>query len=118
MPSVHRTFKKFRENIIAVDVSVPTEKSAGLNFAGYDIAMFQVIPSGGANPNIEVLSWSPTAGTFISANPVAVKAGAGVDVPYEFTVSAYGRTFWVMVTGGAIGSVQIDAAGRLTGDIN
>ena len=107
-----------REGISALDASNETNKKAGVNFAGQDQAFFQVIPSGGANPTVEVLVWSEAAGEFIQANAPATFTGLGADRAYEFTVSALGRILWVKVTGGTTGNVDIYASGRTTSSIN
>lgn len=120
MSSVHIAPKYtiLRDAVNAVDISNPTSLTAGLNFAGYDKALFQVIPSGGANPSIEVLSWSEDAGVFISENPLFTASGLGVNIPYGFTMSAYGRVLWVKITTLAAGLVNVLAAGRRLGDIS
>lgn len=118
MASVSNKFTKVRDAIDAVDASNPTNENVGVNFAGYDIAMFNIIPSGGANPSVEILVWSPTAGKYISASPAITHAGAGADTSYSITEFAYGRNLFVKITALAAGSVHIEAKGRRTGDVN
>ena len=91
--------------------------SAGLNFAGFDTAMFNIIPAGTGNPTIEIMVWSPAANKFVSANPVSTFAGVGADIPYHFTVPALGRVLYPRVSVLASGSVTIEAAGYRAGSI-
>ena len=111
-------FEPHRKGIAALDASNPTKASEGVNFAGFDVGYFQVEPSSSANPTIEILSWSESLSEFISQNPPLTFTGAGADTPYEVSFPANGRILFAKVTAGALGSVDINASGRLTGDIS
>lgn len=78
-----------------------------MNLAGYETAIVQVVPTGGANPSIEVLFWSEAAESFVSEVPALAVAGQGADKPYEVRVPALGRKMLVKVTAIAAGSVDI-----------
>lgn len=119
MPTTTKSpqYQAFRLDVDAVDVSPVTNKRFGLACSGYDIAMFQIIPSGGADPTIEILSWCEAAGRFISVNPVATSVGLGADEPFEVTVSPYGRVLYVSVTALAAGSVDIYSSAYNVGDL-
>lgn len=106
-----------RNGITAADGAASTNERDGESFAGYDLGIVQIIPSGGANPTVELMVWSEAAGKFISANPAASKTGLGADTPYEFTFTAAGRKFWVMVTALAAGSVDVYVAGHRTASV-
>jgi hypothetical protein len=107
-----------RSGVTVIDPTPSDKETEASNFSGFDIACFQVIPSGGASPTVEVMEWSEIAGSFISANPKFIVTTLGVDTPYAFTVTAAGRKLWVMVTAIVGGSVDIYAAGRQTGRIS
>lgn len=109
-PQEAPTYALHREAIEAPDSTLPDDVHA-LNLAGYELAHVQVIPSGGADPSIEVMFWSDGAGTFISAAPKLATAGQGVDTPYEVTVSVAGRRMFVAITDIAAGSCDIHVAG-------
>ena len=101
-------------SVLATDATF-TNQCDGGNFTGFDLGAFQVIPSGGADPSIVLMSWSEAAGEYIAGNPSFTVAGAGADVPYEFTVQVAGRWMFPAVTI-AGGSVEIYAAGRRLGN--
>ena len=95
-----------RKDVAAVDTLPETEELHGMNMQGFEVAHIQVIPSGGADPDVEVLYWSPQAGEFIVVDPADTRTGAGVDTPYEFTVQVRGRLIFVAVTTLAAGQVD------------
>jgi hypothetical protein len=103
--------------VTAADSAPSDNDRDAVSFDGFDIGLFQIVPSGGANPSVELMAWCDAAGAFISANTKAEYTGMGANVPYEFTVSAAGRKFWVNVTALAAGTVQIYAAGHRTGRV-
>jgi hypothetical protein len=83
----------------AVD-AVFDSQGIGVNAGQYRFVNVEVLPSGGANPNLEVLFWSDLAGAFVSENVALTKNGIGVDTPFTFTVEANGRIFLVAVKAG------------------
>lgn len=100
-----------RRGVAAVDTPPETEKSHGINGGHYRTAHVQVIPTGGANPTVEVYWWSETAGEFVQEHTPLQFAGVGADTGFEFTIECRGRIFVVLVTTLAAGSVDIDVAG-------
>lgn len=94
----------------AVDSSV-NSYDHGINTSYYAKANIQVVPSGGANPNVEVLWWSDEASKFISEHVALAKAGVGANTPFEFTVDCLSRVMFVSVTAIAAGSVKIFVSG-------
>lgn len=107
-------YVEHRHGVVAVDglVATLTNPALGIACPGYEQAHVQVVPSGGANPSVEVLVWSDAAGHFI--NPVGtefVQAGTGVNTSYEFTVPVRSRLFFVRVTAIAAGSCSVFVAG-------
>jgi hypothetical protein len=90
--------------------TLPAEDVYAHNLAGYDLAHVQVIPTGGANPSIEVMFWSEAASMFVSAAPKLTTAGQGVDTPYEVTVPVAGRRMLVSITAIGAGSCDIYVA--------
>lgn len=103
-----------REGVTAPDAapSLLTDQKQGINSAAYLSALVQVIPTGGANPSVQILTWSDAAGKFIVQNPDLVRTGAGADVPYEFQFECRSRRFFVRVTAIAAGSCDVYVAGH------
>lgn len=95
------------------DTLPETIKEHGINMAQHEIGLIQVVPAGGANPNVAVLWWSDEAGAFVQEHTPITKAGVGVNTPYEFHVTAYGRILFVAVTGGVAAgqSVRVMVSG-------
>lgn len=110
-------YSPHRIDIAAADGAASSNERDGLNFAGYDTACFQIVPSETADPSVEIMVWSEAAEKFISANPAASHSGLGAGVPFELTEVAAGRKFWVRVTSLAAGTVSIYAAGHRTGSV-
>lgn len=104
-------YARHRRQVTAVDAAAVTDRKRGINMAHHSQAHIQIIPTGGANPDVEVLWWSEEASAFISENPALAKSGAGADTPYEFTVDCRGRIMFVAVTTLAGGSVEIMVSG-------
>ena len=118
MASVHTSPKYTKFRVVTVDdtsASIPNKANGGLAFAGYDIGNVQVIPTGGANPSIEILSWCPKLETYISVYPKAEFPGQGADTPFEITFSPYNRTVWIFVTGTGTGQVELQVCGDRLG---
>lgn len=103
--------KTYRKGVASVDSLPQTDQRQGVNAGHYRSLHINVLPSGGADPTVAVLYWSPKAGVFIQENPAFTKAGVGADVPYAFTVEARGRILFVAVTVLAAGSVDIETSG-------
>lgn len=103
----------WREDISAVESvgSLPDSLNAGLNFKGYDVAMFTVYPSGGAEPTVEVMAWDSVTESWVSTSPKAEFAANATDESFAFTVPAYGRGLYVRVSVLAAGSCSISASG-------
>jgi hypothetical protein len=99
--------KPYRKGVAANDTLPVTDERLGLNCGNYESVHINVLPSGGANPNVAVLYWSPQAGAFIAENPALTRAGIGADTPYTFTVLPKGRAIFVAVTGG-LGGGKVD----------
>lgn len=103
-----------REGVTQVDNLDTVSGAIGVNMSGYEKAHIQVIPKDGANPNCSVNFWSAAVGAsgkFIAPTPALAKTGAGVDVPYEFTVDCQGRKIFVAITGISSGSVDVYVSG-------
>lgn len=77
------------------------KQEQGINMASHSHAHIQVVPEGAdCNPGVRVLWWSAKAAKFINEHTAITKAGAGVLVPYEFTVECRGRIMLVAVESG------------------
>lgn len=100
-----------RSGVTVVDGASITNRKSGINMASDAQAHIQVVPSGGANPDVAVLWWSEVAGKFIAEHTAIAKVGIGANTSYEFTVDARGRIMFVSVTTLAAGSVEIAVSG-------
>lgn len=101
----------YRAGIAAVDTLPEANQKLGVNFGHYETAHVNVIPSGGADPDVEVLYWSDAAGAFIREHVALTKAGVGADTPFSFTFPVGGRIAFIAVTTLAGGAVDIEVAG-------
>ena len=99
-----------RELVTAPDGAVTIEMQ-GFVASGYEKVHVQVVAAGGANPSVEVLTWSDQLGEFISLHDPLTFAGKGADKSYEFTVDGLGRRMFVAVTAIAAGSASVYVAG-------
>lgn len=115
MPYPTPKYEQHRTVVSAVDSAAPTNKNEGVNFAGFDTALIQVVPTGTADPSVEVMIWSEAAQSFISSAPKLEFSGLGADKAYEISVPAHGRILWVGVTALTIGSLTLHVSGRQTG---
>ena len=100
-----------RKAVVAADVIATTAAKTGINCSNYQHAHIQVVPSGGANPNVAVYWWSEEADVFIQEHTPIAKAGVGADTPYEFTVECRGRIMLVAITTIAAGAVSVYVSG-------
>jgi len=84
-------------NAAGADTPPEILKNHGVNAEGYFYAHVQVIPGSGANPTVTVYWWSEESTKFIQEHTSIVKAGAGANVSYEFTIEPRGRRFFISV---------------------
>lgn len=104
---VHRT-------VTADDGAAPTitDINLGSRADGYEKCVVNAVPSGTANPVMEVLFWSDAAGRFIPTNPATSLPAAGADVAQSLVFDVIGRIFIVIVVSGTgAGSTIIEIAG-------
>lgn len=83
----------------------------GISMRGYEKAHISVAPTGGANPSIEVLVWSPGLERFVALNPSSTFAGTGPNTGYDASFQINGRLMFVRVTALTAGSVDIHVSG-------
>ena len=100
-----------RDAVAAVDVIANVKQGSGINCANYQYANIQVVPSGGANPNVAVYWWSEQAMKFVQEHTPIAKAGVGVNTPFEFTVECNGRKMFVAVTAITAGACDVLVSG-------
>lgn len=101
-PSTSPRFTLHRIVEDAIDSGSITDSHKGMNMAGYDTAVIQVVPkttSGSPAPDIEVLSWSEEAGQFVSASTPRTANAPAANTPYEYTCDVFGGVIFVYVTG-------------------
>lgn len=101
----------FIRSVTAVDVPANLTRKHGVNAGMYRFAHVQVIPSGGGNPTVEIMWWSEAAAKFVKEHVALVKAGIGVNTPFEFSIEPRGRIFAVVVTVLAAGQADIYVSG-------
>ena len=102
----------YRDGLTGVDAAPAlADEANSVNTSHYKYTNIQVIPSGGANPDVEVRWWSEEAGVFIKEHTAITKVGIGANTPFEFTVNSLSRKMMVVVTTLAAGSVKILISG-------
>lgn len=110
----HAPHYALHRSATAADPATVTEEKLGMNMASNDRAHVQVVPSGGANPSVEVQFWSAGAGAFISEHTPITFTGKGANVPFEFTVECRERIMLVKLTVLATGKAMVYVAGAGT----
>ena len=102
-----------RVGVDADDVGPIINQKLGLNFTGHEFAHFTVIPSGGANPVVEIHAWDPVSGQFHQIIGAEYQPAAqGANISFQFTVRAAGRILFASIVGGTgAGSTDINASG-------
>ena len=87
---------------VAVNDPAPavTDKDLGVNFKGFEKGIIEVLPSGGANPVIDLLFWMEEAGGFIGEHTPIQFSAPGADTPYSSTFDAMGRIVFAKVVSG------------------
>jgi len=110
-PNTAPDYALHREGVTVVDVMANVSKKNGCNAHQYKYVHIQVVPSGGANPDVAGWWWSGGASAFIQEHSPIALAGIGADTPYEFTVEPKGRIFFVQITAIASGSVDVLVSG-------
>lgn len=120
-PAAVPKFTLHREKADAIDADedVPTSLSAGMNMHGYDEAVIQVVPKAGTaiSPNIEVLQWSESAGTFVSFVSAKTASAPAVLTPFVYQCEVFGAIIWVRIAGTMTDDDQVEVlvAGAITG---
>lgn len=100
-----------RNGVVAPDVIADVRRTTGINCANYQFAHIQVVPSGGANPDVAVYWWSSSADAFIVEHTSIAKSGIGANTGYEFTVECRGRIMLVAITAIAAGTCDVYVSG-------
>lgn len=91
-------FNLHRQKVTAVDASVPTQQSAGVNAKGFRWAVIEVVLKSGTltNLNLQVMFWSAAAGAFIPCTNTDLQV-TGLSGSIRWTVPVMGGIFWVKV---------------------
>lgn len=110
-PTTKAPESKFYRRVIAADVLPVADQKQGLNCSNYETVHFQVIPSGGANPVVQLLFWSEAAAKFIPYETAVTIAAKGADVAYTFSYAVQGRIVLLAVTTLSAGAVDIYTSG-------
>lgn len=100
-----------RADVTAPDVIADVPRATGINCSNYQSAHIQVVPSGGADPDVAVYWWSEEAGLFIQEHTPITRSGVGANTGYEFTVECRGRIMLVAVTAIAAGECDVYVSG-------
>lgn len=85
------------------DSAAVTDKALGVNFKGFEKGIIEVVPSGGANPVIDLLFWMEGAGSggeFVEEHTPIQFTAPGADTPYSSTFDAMGRIVFAKVVSG------------------
>ncbi len=104
-------FSLHREGVSVIDTLPVSKKEYGVNTGHYRHAIIDVVPTGDADPTVEVLWWSEAKQEFVSEHTPIAKAGTGANTPYQFAVECLGRIMLVAVTAIVAGTVDISVAG-------
>jgi len=110
-------YSRHRTAVTAADAAIMTDRKVGCNCEGYTHAHIQVIPTGGANPTVEVLWWSEAASKFVEDHVLISKAGKGANVPFEFTVDCRGRIMFVRFDLLTAGTCEVMVSGFHTSQL-
>ena len=110
-PKLAPDYALHRSAVTSADSLPETERGHGINMASHTTAHIQVVPSGGADPSVEVLWWSEVAQEFVQEHISIERVGVGVDRPYEFDVDSRGRIMFVAITTIAAGAVDVHVSG-------
>jgi hypothetical protein len=120
-PELSPDYALHRDGVAAVELDATVRaagvgytKKSGMNLASYEHAHIQVIPSGGANPDVTVWWWSEAASAWVQEHTPLTRAGVGANTPFEFTIQPRGRRFFVSVPTLAAGAVSVYVAGFRT----
>lgn len=110
----HNEITLHRAAIVAADpVLADIGKRLGMNMAGYEEAIVEIHPSGGADPAFAVFWWSEHSSTWIADQTPLVIAAAGANVRYTLTIACKHRRMFIRTTAVATpGTVDIRVAGH------
>lgn len=104
--TLHRTVANAADTLPA---GLPTKASAGMNLAGYERALIQVVPKTGTpTPDIEVYVWSQDAGKFVKYSTAKAFSAPAANTPYTAEIDALDAIIWVAVTAGLAASQSVD----------
>lgn len=101
----------YYRKVTAADTLPEQIRAHGINMSGYGKANIQVVPKDNADPTVKVLFWSEEAGKFVDEHEEILKAGAGPNKAYEFTVDCMGRIMFVACTAIGEGEAKIFVSG-------
>jgi hypothetical protein len=107
-PTLHR------DNVLSADATPPTQgKAAGMNMAGYEEAIIEVLPKGASgNPSATIYWWSDAAGAWISDHTPVTFAAAGAGVEWTAVVQCKHRRMFVALGGTFTGGIDVYVAGH------
>lgn len=109
--------------VVAAQDTVFNVRNHGVNMGHYRAVRFSVVPydkdptkdptalpGGSANPNVEVMIWSESAGKFLSLDNPITRSGAGAGVAYIVDVeNANGSILLLSMTASPGGIVAISS---------
>jgi len=110
-PASAPEYNVHREDIATADVIANVVKKHGCNAYMYRYVHVQVVPEGGANPDVAVWWWSDKVDSFVQEHVPIAKSGVGANTPYEFTIEPRGRIFFVQIAAIVAGSVSVLTSG-------
>lgn len=107
-PTLHR------DAVASADSAPPAQgKASGMNMAGYEEAIIEVIPiAGTGNPAVAIYWWSEAAGAWIADHTPIAYAAFGAGDPWTVVVPVKHRRMFVALTGTLTGGVDVYVAGH------
>lgn len=108
----NKAFALHRDGVTSADTIADVIKARGMAMSGYEEALIEVIPSGGANPTLGVYFWSEAAGVWLQDETPQVIGPVGVDTLYHALVLVKHRRMFIAVDAIAAGPVSIRVAGH------
>jgi hypothetical protein len=110
-PKKAPNYAHHRSGVTGADNVALLGRTQGINCSNYESAHIQVVPSGGADPDVEVYWWSESGGVWVPEHTPITRSGVGADTSYEFTVECRGRIMLVAVTAIAAGACDVYVSG-------
>lgn len=111
-----QAFALHRSGIASVDTLPITKaaqpKTTGINMAGYEEAIIEVLPAVGADPIVTIYWWSDAFDGWVRDHTLTTFAAVGAGVEWQAVVACKHRRMFVALTGTLTGGVDVRVAGH------